>query len=271
MLVVIGSGVDDSDRILQVALAIDTEPDIDIHGVMLVREIPGNDAAALAITGMGDVVQRSLANQAALQRSAIAKIRARFEKACEDQGIEHRWLPVTQSISDTDAFWYDMVIAGRHIRPSSERDEQIAAVTIRPHACPLISVSESGASRPTRTLAALSGSPASIRALKTYVWCQPWPGSELSLLHVADDDDPHRGEGLLEHAADYCRDHGVSLARTATIEGEPASTITATAEDWGAEAIVMGDSGAGFLSFHELGRTLRTVMGSAPQTIFVAA
>lgn len=271
MLVVIGSDAAEADRIFQAALAVDIGPELVIHAVMLVREMPGDDAAALAITGMGDVVQRWLVHQTAQQQAAIAKARARFEAACATRGIRHRWLPVSRDLPDTGALWYDLVIAGRHLQPATDRDEQIAAAAIRPRACPLISLSESGPIQPTKVLAALSGSPASTRALKAYVSRQPWSGSELSLLHVAGDAEARLSEDLLARAADYCRDHGVAVARSAVVAGESAATIARIANDWSADVIVMGDSGGGFLSFHELGRTLRTVMGSAPQTIFVAA
>jgi nucleotide-binding universal stress UspA family protein len=130
-----------------------------------------------------------------------------------------------------------------------------------------------------KVLVAIDGSRPAARALDVAIKLASQIGAQLATVHVVDlsrafvpelgiaDDvmiTTLRREGA-ESLDAACRRVPESLkVERFLVEGEPAETIISTAEDWGADVIVMGSDSRGRLAHFLLGSTADSVIRRSP-------
>jgi nucleotide-binding universal stress UspA family protein len=132
---------------------------------------------------------------------------------------------------------------------------------------PIIAVSEQ--LRPIRrALVAFDGEMPSAKAMRRFVQLNPWPGTELVIVHFTPSpSEAHRRD--LAEAAEYCQAHGYTT-KTTVREESPRVGILAHAQETDADLIVMGNGMRHLLIRKVLGDTVLDTIQKADRPLFLA-
>lgn len=118
-----------------------------------------------------------------------------------------------------------------------------------------------------RVLVAYSGSTESASTLRLYAQMQLYPHAETRVVHFGEDDE--QGHELLGAAQAYLAAHGIE-ASVELIGKEPKEGLLPTAEAWGADLIVVGNSAKSVVRRYIWGETALSAMRSSPIPLFLA-
>lgn len=217
-------------------------------------------------------VEDTREQRAQIARNQVAEAEARFEAACQAAGI--RGVIVREN---GDAFerllglsrYHDLVLFG--LRSIFRFDslagdpESLLIRLVSAGVRPLIAVG-SDFQPVSRVLIAYNGSIDSAKAMKHFVQMRLWPHAELKI--VAFGEGEKDMPSLLESAESYCRLHGYA-ASSQWLPGDP-SGLHQAALIWGANMIVMGNSGRSVLLREVLGETLLATLRTTQIPLFLA-
>jgi len=119
-----------------------------------------------------------------------------------------------------------------------------------------------------RALVAYNGSMHSADAFKWFARLRTWPDAEIRIVCI--DDDVPDAAALVEDAAAYCRTHGYSQVSGQVVPGSPQDGIVQTADELGADVIVMGNGLRSLLARRVFGDTALHVLRNSHLPLFLA-
>jgi nucleotide-binding universal stress UspA family protein len=158
----------------------------------------------------------------------------------------------------------DAIVIGTHGRSGIARAllGSVAEGILRRVSIPVVAVHENDQMRTGPIAVAYDRSPAARAALQLAVEMAAARGMSLLLIHVREKNEPPDGDGLVEDAAAYCREHGVAV-RMAIQQGPAADTILSAVEREDCCMIVAGTHGRGPLAQAVLGSVAMAVVERA--------
>jgi nucleotide-binding universal stress UspA family protein len=226
-------------------------------------------------TGLVKALNREAirAERMEVAQSHIEQSVGSFETACQAANIKHR---VVEESGDAFtrlvdlARYHDLMVFG--LRSIFEYDflagdpESLLIRLVGAGVRPLIAVSEEYHSI-SRVLVAYNGSMESATAMKRFVQMRLWPGAELRLFTF--DPSHDRAHDLLVAAEDYCRAHGYRVTHDYN-PGDPQVLLSAAANLWQADMIVMGNSARSVIVRKVLGDTLLAALRDTKLPLFLA-
>ncbi|MDY6793647.1 MAG: universal stress protein [Thermodesulfobacteriota bacterium] len=131
---------------------------------------------------------------------------------------------------------------------------------------PILAVAETY--RPIKkALIAYSGSMESAKAIRHFLYLNPWPGVTLHIIHFKEG--PEKEPFLLEDVTEFCEAHGFEV-KTDTVEGQARSNLLPFARENNADLIVMGNSVHKALMRRLLGDTVLETIKSADRHLFLS-
>jgi nucleotide-binding universal stress UspA family protein len=132
---------------------------------------------------------------------------------------------------------------------------------------PIIAVSDQF--RPVRkALIAFNGKMSSAKAMRRFVQLNPWPGTELEIVHFNPSPREADRRDLVE-AAEYCQAHGFT-AKTTLRDVPPGEGILAHARETEADIVVMGNGMRRLMIRKVLGDTVLDTIQNADRPLFLA-
>ncbi len=200
-----------------------------------------------------------------------------FEMRCQDAGVAYQVLREERDspydFLASQSRYHDLtVLSLRNIFEYDSRlpGETEASVTlarlIAAGVRPILAVSPKY--RPVRRVfAAYSGSMESAATLRRFLQLRPYTGYELCLATF--EMDPQRSQRLLDHAAAYCRRHGVE-AETVHIPHTARDHLLQEATQRGADLIVLGNSAKNLLLRQVLGETALQAIRESEIPLFLS-
>ena len=212
--------------------------------------------------------------QLANAENRIEQSVARFYVACDEAGVRQRRIvqeteaPFTKLIEL--ARYHDLMVFG--LKSIFENDflcqdpegllVRIVAAGVRP----LIAVTDKYRTI-NRVLIAYSGSMESAKSMKRFVQMRLFPDAQLKIVTCGNSE--HKGQQLLEDAADYCRAHGFSVECQVSPDS-PKTFLLEEAGRWQADLIVMGNSARSVLMRRAFGGTARKIVRNSKVPLFLA-
>ena len=223
--------------------------------------------------GAGVYAQRMRENKKQATREGIEQAIAAFKEHCSIQKvvcrrIEHEQKdPFAAMISE--ARYNDLTIFGlRSIFDygfATDPDKAIIKLLTQ-GVRPILAVAETY--RPIKkTLVAYSGSMESAKAIRHYLYLNPWPGIKLHIVHFREGTE--KEPFLLKDAADFCQAHGFDV-QTDIVDGRPRVDLLPFARENDADLIVMGNSVNKALMRRLLGDTVLETIKSADRPLFLS-
>jgi len=195
-----------------------------------------------------------------------------FATACESAGVQYTVRhengdPLESLISLSR--YHDLVICGLkslcEYGVVEEPPHELANL-VREGVRPLLAVTDEDRAI-QRVLIAYSGSMESAKTMKHFVNLGLWPQATVRI--VTFQSDQKAGQQRVDHAADYCRAHGLE-PETEAVEQTPRTHLLSYADEWGADLIVMGNSAKSMLLRQLLGETALHVMRNSDLPLFLA-
>ncbi len=208
-----------------------------------------------------------------LTREIVRETIVNFESACQAAGVTHRILyeegePYTSIISA--ARYHDLMIFGlRHLFEHGVIDEPPDELVhlIDQGVRPILAVSNSTA--PIRkALIGYSGSMESAKTLRLFLRANLWEDMTVRIVTFGNPGDPEVIRRL-EDALEYCRLYGYQ-PESEVVAGNPKDQMLDYANQWGADILVLGNSGKSLIRRKLLGDTLLTCLRNAQQTLFLS-
>ncbi len=196
-----------------------------------------------------------------------------FEKSCKNADVAFRIYWETGHTFDRmidHARYHDLTIFGlRSIFEYQLADEpekdliRLLSNGVRP----ILAVSNRF--RPIRkVMIAYSGSMESAKAMRRFVQFKLWPKASIILTHFSDKVSSDT-RSMLEHAADYCKDHGFET-QTRLVSGYADQQLLSLSAELGADLIVMGNSIRSIWLRKVLGDTVLNTLTRADRPLFLS-
>lgn len=167
----------------------------------------------------------------------------RFEGAVRLAGVPYQKLfeegvPFKAILEDAKV--HDLLVLGLKTYFHGEGQEapgDTLARIARHAVCPVLAVSEK-VNPIRRVLAAVSGDTSASRVMRMFLQLQPWPGVEVVLLHVGEDE--RRGDFVMNAYIDYVSAHGLKVEPVLLHDEDPGKATLREAADRKCDAIVIG-------------------------------
>ena len=118
-----------------------------------------------------------------------------------------------------------------------------------------------------RVLIAYSGSMQSAKTMRRFVQMQLWPNASLRIVTFSKD--AAAGDERLEHAAEYCRAHGLD-PQIECVRSPSLGQLLPYAREHNSDLIVLGNSARNMLLRKILGETALDVMRNTDRSLFLA-
>ena len=223
--------------------------------------------------GASAYAQRMREKKVQVTKEGTEQAIALFKEHCSQQKVVCRRIKYEEgdtfeAMIDEDRF-NDLTIFGlRSIFEYGFVEDPDKAILklLRQGVRPILAVAEKY--RPVKTaVIALSGSMESARATRDYLQLNPWPDTNIRLVHFTHRKKPE--PFLLEKAADYCEAHGFDV-QTDLMDGNPKTDLLAYAHDKNADLIVMGNSSQNIIKRSLLGDTVLETIQSADIPLFLS-
>lgn len=253
-------------RATELALAHDAE----VTGVSIVDVSRLSDVGPVPIGGAAYAASLR-DHRLQVAREHVEKSLHEFERVCGSQGVRHRTLreesePLSLMIGM--ARYYDLMVFG--LRSLFEFDlvpdpHDALVRLVQAGVRPLIAVPKEF-SPVNKVLISYSGSMESAKAMKRFVQMRLWPEAKLQVVtfeHPAD-----VAEQLVGDAADYCRAHGFEVEE-AFVPKAPKNHLLPHATEWGADLIVIGNSGKNLLLRRIFGETALHAIRNSDRPLFL--
>lgn len=250
----------------------------------LLVTVPGSSAGWTAVRAAIDVAGREEArltgfhvvkNEAEKESEAVARIRETFNRMCAEAGITARLVIESGKAAELicqRSNWVDLVVFRMTYPPPTQPLKRLrsgARFIIRRCSAPVLAVSDA----PFRLNSALLSYGPGRKAdealyIATYLAAR-W-GTKLTVLTARTE---HEGHSLIEHARKYLEEHGVIGANYIEESGElasdPARAVLLTAENAGADFLVMGGYESGPLRETITGSTVDRVLRSTRRPVLI--
>ncbi|MEM6329309.1 MAG: universal stress protein [Planctomycetota bacterium] len=225
--------------------------------------------------GAGGVAKELGDRRVAVTRQAMTADIDQFAELCSTAGVE---FDIKKEERDepfdflrSQARYHDLTVLGlqaifEYGAPGVFGDDPAAAIVklIAGGVRPLIATPADY--KPVqRVLIAYGGSVESAATLRRFAQLRPW--TDMTARVATFGIDAERSARLLSHAADYCRSQKLT-AETHAYECGPGQLL-AEAKAWGADLIVLGNSGKRLLLQRVLGETALRVIREAQQPLFL--
>ncbi len=252
---------------IELALAHDAQ----VTGVSVVDTQRLNSMGPLPLppTQYGQAVRNVRLTMA---RELVEQAIEHFAEACAQSGVQHRVLkeegePFSLLISE--ARYHDLMVFG--LRSLFEYDivpdpHDALVRLVQAGVRPIVAV-DRGYRPVKKVLIAYSGSMESAKAMKRFVQLRLWPEAKLRLVtfeHQVDE-----AEQLVGDAADYCRAHGFEPEEVYVPDSAKQHLLSEAAE-WGADLLVVGNSGKNLLLRRVFGATALHVIRHTDRPLFLA-
>ena len=202
---------------------------------------------------------------------AIAQATAFFETTCRDAGVTHSLLSERTDPLDgliAVSRYYDLIVGGlQHLFGDDDSAAAPVALTrlVQEGVRPFVAVTAEHRAV-HRVLIAYSGSVGSAKTMKRYVQMNPWPGASVRIVTFALQADV--AQERLHDAAEYCHAHGLT-PETDHVALPPKNQLLPYAEEWGADAIILGNSARSLLLKRIFGETALQTIRNAKCTLFL--
>lgn len=195
-----------------------------------------------------------------------------FEQVCGGLGVCHRTLceesePLSLMINK--ARYYDLMVFGLQSLFEFDLvpDPHDALVRlVQAGVRPLIAVTKDF-TPVKKVLISYSGSMESAKAMKRFVQMRLWPEAKLQI--VTFEHPVEVAEQLVGDAADYCRAHGFEVEE-AFVPKSAKNHLLPHATEWGADLIVVGNSGKNLLLRRIFGETALHAIRNSDRPLFLA-
>lgn len=222
--------------------------------------------------GAGQLVKELKESRLDDLSGVIAAAEVHFAMACDKAGVKYTLRRETgDALSSLKSLarYHDLVICGlQSLFAHGVVDEphDVLATLVQEGVRPLLAVGEHD--QPIeKVMICYSGSLESAKTMRRFIHMRMWPNAKLKIVTFGTrKPEPER---LLADAEDYCRAHGFDVD-TAHIVDTPKASILPYAETWGADLIVLGNSGKTMLLRRLLGETALHVMRNAEIPLFLA-
>ena len=201
--------------------------------------------------GAGHGAKMLLAQRRAVTSASISRAVAELRSQCDQAGIPHHVLreagnPFT--ILTAESRLHDLSIFSLRslfdYGVVDDPDDVLYRLLLR-GVGPVLGIGPRSAPV-QRVLVGWNGSPSAARALKHLILLRPWPDARIRLLSFHDARSEAPAEFCLDRAAELCTDHGLSV-EVEERAGSPHRALLPLAEEWGADALVLGCSGRNLL------------------------
>ena len=242
-----------------------------ITGVTIVDESRLRDVGPVPVGG-AHAARALREHRLEASRQSVHEALELFQESCACQQVAFRVHEETGesfSVMTNLARYHDVMVFG--LRSIFDYGlgldpQDTLARLVRAGVRPLIAVSREYREI-KRALLAYSGSAESAKAIKRFVQSRLWPDVELRLLTCARSAGDARA--LLADMSAYCRAHGYEPETEASIES-PNARILATAQEWNADLIVLGNGARNLWLNRLLGSTALHVIQNADRPLYLA-
>jgi len=246
--------------------------DAELTAVTVVDHL-GLDRVGPVPVGGGPAAHELREHRYKLTRQIIEKAIEQCEQTCEDAGVLFRL--VLEEGKPLDAVcrcarFNDLMILGReetlfdHGVIDEPSDELVRLVSegVRP----ILTVTED-TREIRRVLVAYSGSMESAKTIRRFIQLRAWPDIEMRIVRFERPGQDVQCE--VDEAAAYCRSHGFEV-EAECITGSPREALLPLAKEWGADLLVVGNSGKRLLLRKLFGETALHVIRNADQAVFMS-
>jgi len=261
ILVVLG-GSRFMDAVVRTSLDLAERHGASLFGCAVVDESLVNPAEPVPV-GAGGASQDAREQRLGIARTGALEATHRFKEACEARGITHRAEVIEgdsiEVLRDAWRFQDVGVIGVREIfnYGAVEHDPDVVVRLINHGVRPLIAVDASSTPM-DRVLVAFNGSAECCDALKQWTLTHSTPDVTVRIATCGED----CAQGDLDDAVAYVREHGIANVEAVRLEGDGsvARILLADGASWGANLLVAGSTGRGWLTRMMIGDNARELV-----------